>query len=133
MHEWALAEAVVRSLEEIARGRKVKRFVVVLGVLQSIDEEIFRFALNTLLEDAKNRGVLDVETYEIIHEDPVARCLSCGYEWSIDMNSFDSDAREAIHFLPEAVHCFVKCPRCGSSDIEIVRGRGVRLEVVEYE
>ncbi len=36
--------------------------------------------------------------------------------------------QEAIHFVPEAAHAFIRCPACGSPDFEISKGRGVWVE-----
>jgi Zn finger protein HypA/HybF involved in hydrogenase expression len=38
---------------------------------------------------------------------------------------------EAIHFIPELSHAFVRCPECGSPDFIILAGRGITLERVE--
>jgi hydrogenase nickel incorporation protein HypA/HybF len=46
------------------------------------------------------------------------------------LRSLDEEAREAIHFLPEAAHAYIRCPKCGSPDFEILSGRGVWLESV---
>jgi hydrogenase nickel incorporation protein HypA/HybF len=35
------------------------------------------------------------------------------------------DVRESIHFLPESIYAYYRCPRCGSIDFEIVKGRGI--------
>ena len=41
------------------------------------------------------------------------------------------DVREAIHFVPEIAHTYIKCPKCGSPDFEVVQGRGVWLESIK--
>jgi hydrogenase nickel incorporation protein HypA/HybF len=41
------------------------------------------------------------------------------------------DTAEAIHFVPEVAHTYIKCPSCGSPDFEIVEGRGVWLENIK--
>jgi hydrogenase nickel incorporation protein HypA/HybF len=43
----------------------------------------------------------------------------------------EDDIKEAIHFLPEAVHAYISCPNCGSFDFEIVGGRGVYIRRIE--
>ncbi len=130
VHEWALAEALIEYLRNYMKsvnGRYVEKLVIGLGKLQSIDKEIFSFALTELL---KQEGII-VNSIEFVEEDILFKCRKCGYLWKIDLNEFDEWIRESIHFVPEAVHSFIKCPRCGSHDFEVVRGRGVRvLEVV---
>ena len=43
----------------------------------------------------------------------------------------NEEAREAVHFVPEIAHTFMKCPRCGSPDFEIVTGRGIWIESIK--
>ena len=39
-----------------------------------------------------------------------------------------ANEREAIHFVPESAHAFLRCPACKSPDFEISKGRGVWVE-----
>ena len=41
------------------------------------------------------------------------------------------ETREAIHFLPEAAHAFVRCPSCGSPDFAVSKGRGVSIKSID--
>ncbi len=125
MHEWALANAVVKSLSELYEKGFRGRVEVVLGELQSIDLEVFKLALNTLIEEEGVRGV----EYDIVTEEAEFKCRRCGGEWRLKDLKLSSSEIEAIHFLPEAVHAIVKCPYCGSRDYSIVRGRGVYIRV----
>ncbi|NPA96209.1 MAG: hydrogenase nickel incorporation protein HypA [Crenarchaeota archaeon] len=126
MHEWALAEAIARYAESVCSSRRVSKIVVKLGTLQAIDREVLSFALNAILESDGIRGA------EIVLEDEEAvfRCRRCGATWRYSDVELDEALREAIHFLPEAVHSFVRCPRCGSRDFEVVKGRGVEVAEV---
>ena len=45
----------------------------------------------------------------------------------------DDDAAEAIHFVPELAHAFMRCPDCGSPDFEVAAGRGVAISGIEGE
>ncbi len=129
VHEWALAESIILYLQRLrAMGRNVKKLVIGLGELQSIDEEVLSFALREL---AKSSGLEDVEI-ELRKIEAVLRCRSCGYEMKLSDLGLDEGVREAIHFVPEVVHAYVSCPRCGSRDIEIVSGRGIEVLDVEY-
>jgi len=126
LHEWALAEAIVRYCESKCGNLRVSRVVVRLGTLQAIDREVLRFALSAILE---SEGVKDVEIV-LEDEEAVFRCRKCGFSWRYSDLELDEATREAIHFLPEAVHAFVKCPKCGSRDFEVVKGRGVEVPEV---
>ncbi|ABN69290.1 hydrogenase expression/synthesis, HypA [Staphylothermus marinus F1] len=130
VHEWALAEALLDYVENYAKQKginHVKRLVVKLGVLQSIDKEILSFSLNQLLS---LRDIV-IDKIDLIDEPVVLKCRRCGYEWSPKMDDVDESIREAIHFVPETVYSFFKCPRCGSRDFEIVKGRGVEIDSIE--
>ena len=125
MHEWALANAVVKSIAELSRKGFRGRVDVVLGELQSIDEDVFSFALKTLMEEEGLEGI----SYRLVREKARFKCRRCGGEWSLEQLEITSEDKEAIHFLPEAVHAIVKCPYCGSRDYEVTSGRGVYLRV----
>ncbi|MGB9827893.1 hydrogenase nickel incorporation protein HypA [Thermosphaera chiliense] len=126
VHEWALAESIVLFLEN-SGFRKVKSLRIGLGILQSIDKEIFSFSLQELLRD---KG-LTVENLEIVDENAELECNTCGYRWSLSPESMDEAVRESIHFVPESIHAFTKCPKCGSRDFSITQGRGVRIIEVQ--
>jgi len=122
MHEWALAEAIVDYITKVSGGkRKFKRVTVKLGELQSIDEEILRFSMREIL---KADGIY-VNELRFERDPAVFRCRNCGHEWSLKDMKIDEEIKELIHFVPEAVHTYFKCPKCGSRDFEIVGGRGV--------
>lgn len=132
VHEWALADALARYIVYRIGGegkKNIKRIIVRLGVLQSIDKEILGFALKEILESMGYR----VKEIDFDDEEPVLKCRKCGYEWKPDMNVFDETIREAIHFVPETIFSYYKCPRCGSRDFDIVKGRGVDVTLIEVE
>jgi hydrogenase nickel incorporation protein HypA/HybF len=127
MHEWALAEGVARYLCSVAGGGKLKSVKIGLGELQSIDEEVFRFALAELL---RVEGCeLSEDSVVFVRKPAAFQCRKCGYSWTLNEVGLNDEEREAIHFIPEVVHAYVSCPACGSRDFDVVGGRGV--EVVE--
>jgi len=130
MHEWALAEAVVSTVSQIAIREGLRRVTEVrlkVGELQQIEIEILRFALSEL----KRSSLLEEAEFIIETEKAELRCRVCGHKWFFKRNEVDEDVAEAIHFVPEIAHAYIRCPRCGSPDFEVVRGRGVWLESVE--
>ncbi|MCD6592661.1 hydrogenase nickel incorporation protein HypA [Candidatus Bathyarchaeota archaeon] len=130
MHEWALAEAVVSTVSQIAIREGLRRVTEVrlkVGELQQIEIEILRFALSEL----KRSSLLEEAEFIIETEKAELRCRVCGHKWFFRRNEVDEDVAEAIHFVPEIAHAYIRCPRCGSPDFEVVRGRGVWLESVE--
>ncbi len=128
VHEWALAEAIADYVFKTAPFAKRVRVTVRLGELQAADEEVLEFALREIM---KSEGV----ECEVIlkREDCVLKCRKCGYEWLLKDVGFEEEVREAIHFVPEVVHSYLKCPKCGSRDFEVIKGRGVWVEEVRWE
>ncbi|MCW4017606.1 MAG: hydrogenase nickel incorporation protein HypA [Candidatus Bathyarchaeota archaeon] len=129
MHEWALAEAVVKTAGEIAKKeglKQVTEVTVKIGELQDVEREIFRFALSQIkpasFEDAK---------FRISTAKTLLKCKVCGNTWKFSDNKIDKETAEAIHFVPEVAHTYIKCPHCGSPDFEILQGRGVWLQSIK--
>ena len=134
MHEWALADAIVRTVLDYANregAKRVKAVKVVLGELQDVDGGIVKFAMEQLFSGTIAEGAKIV----FIGHEAVFRCRNCGYEWKLRevKNRFDERLREDMHFIPEVVHAFLACPKCGSHDFEIVKGRGVYVAGIMIE
>ena len=62
-------------------------------------------------------------------------CSNCGNEWKFDdmKKKFSEDEGEAIHFIPEVAFVHGRCPKCGSPDFEISKGRGVSILSIKGE
>ncbi|MGB9786625.1 MAG: hydrogenase nickel incorporation protein HypA [Infirmifilum uzonense] len=131
MHEWALAEAVARTVEElVVKGRDVRQVEVVLGELQAVDEGVFELALKELFEEMRREKGIDVQGFKITREKAAFKCQVCGHTWTLEEWPVKEEFREAVHFVPEVVHSHYSCPRCGSRDFEITAGRGVKVRVI---
>jgi hydrogenase nickel incorporation protein HypA/HybF len=125
MHEWALAEAVVSAASEVARKeglREVTEVRIGVGELQQIEHDVFEFALSQL-----KKAELEGARFRIERVRAKLRCRACSHVWTFARERLDESAVEAIHFVPEVAHAYVKCPRCGSPDFEVLEGRGVWL------
>jgi hydrogenase nickel incorporation protein HypA/HybF len=133
MHEWALAEAVIAAVERIRRengSRPVLSVALRFGELQNVDLEAFRAGL------AAGLGGLPYtsEIFRFLTEPAAFRCRACGRLWLLaESPGIGEVEREAIHFLPESAHAYLRCPGCGSPDFELAAGRGVAIESVELE
>lgn len=125
MHEWALAESVIKTIK--AEKRNIRYAEVVFGQLQDIDREIFSFALKELLAQEKNSPI----KIKIVDEKAVFECRSCGKKFDLEKGISDPSEKENVHFLPEMVKAFLKCPACSSRDFEILKGRGLSLRIKE--
>jgi len=128
MHEWALAEAVISTVSQIAEKEGLKEVAEVeikVGELQQIERDILEFALSQLktlkLKNAKFR----IKTLKA-----ELKCRVCGQKWIFRKEKMNEEIAEAIHFVPEIAHTYIKCPKCGSPDFEILKGRGIWLESV---
>ncbi len=133
MHEWALAESVIKSVVENAAAEKIKRLKeagVVFGELQAIDKEIFVFALEELRKQFP--AAKDCK-FKILTEPAAFRCKACAHEFLLKSLKKTKDEAEFIHFVPEMAHTFLKCPKCKSPDFEIAAGRGVSISYIKGE
>jgi hydrogenase nickel incorporation protein HypA/HybF len=128
MHEWALAEAVVESVRREAGGRRVLGVRLSFGELQQVDRGIFAAAVADLAPEAG----LDAAVFTVEVEAARFACRACGRRWALaEAAGLGEDEREAVHFLPEAAHAFVRCPGCGSADFDVAAGRGVSIAAIE--
>jgi hydrogenase nickel incorporation protein HypA/HybF len=129
MHEWALAEAVIAAAQQTADKegvKEVREVTIKVGELQQVEEDILLFALSQLkqseLKDAR---------FRIKKAKTKLKCRSCSNVWLFSREKLDEETAEAIHFIPEVAHTYIKCQKCGSPDFEIVEGRGVWLENIK--
>jgi len=129
MHEWALAEAILKSAEQVVEKENLKEVTEVtikVGELQQVEAPILRFALNQLKPDFFKKA-----KFRILKAKSVLKCRVCGITWEFSFKKLDRATAEAIHFVPEVAHTYIKCQKCGSPDFEIVAGRGVWLENIQ--
>ena len=131
MHEWALAEGVISTARKFTEENgltKVTEVVVVIGELQQVEHDVLEFAFEQLktklFEDAK--FILKAEPAKF-------KCRNCGNEWTFKAQGLTEDVSEAIHFVPEMAHVYIKCTECGSPDFEVSEGRGVWLATIKGE
>lgn len=129
MHEWALAEAVISTVSQIAEKEGLKEVAEVeikVGELQQIELDVLEFALSQLKTLKLKNAKFNVQTVKA-----ELKCRVCGYKWLFEKEKVNEETAEAIHFVPEIAHAYVKCPKCGSPDFEILQGRGVWLESIK--
>jgi hydrogenase nickel incorporation protein HypA/HybF len=131
MHEWALAEAVLAAASEAADNEGLKQVSEVkirVGELQGIELEILNFAFSQLKKGKFKSAKFTMETVEATF-----KCRACNNTWTFSKDKVDEATAEAIHFVPEVAHTYIKCPKCGSPDFEITEGRGVWLDSIKGE
>jgi hydrogenase nickel incorporation protein HypA/HybF len=134
MHEWALAESIVMATVEEAQKEHLKsitQVTVYIGELQQIEKEIFLFALTELAKSQK--PPIKKDAFQLKTEHSTLTCKNCGHTWKYrDMKkTLNATESESIHFIPEVVFVHARCPKCGSPDFEISKGRGVVLSSIK--
>ena len=129
MHEWALAEGVITTATRFAEENnitKVTEVVVVVGKLQQVEHEVLEFAFENLKTPLFENAAF------VLQSQPARfKCRNCGNEWSFTSQGMTEDVSEAIHFVPEMAHVYIKCSQCGSPDFEVTEGRGVWLATIK--
>lgn len=131
MHEWALAEAVIAAASQIAEKEELKQVTeinVKIGQLQQVERPILRFALSQL-----KPAYFKKAKFHITKAKTKLKCRVCEHNWIFKTQNLKKDTAEAIHFVPEVAHTFIKCPKCGSPDFEICEGRGIWLDSIKGE
>jgi len=131
MHEWALAEGVLSTAEKFTKENglvKVTEVVVIIGELQQVEHEVLSFAFEQL-KTPLFRGT----KFTLKSQPARFRCRNCGNEWDFKAVGMKEDVSEAIHFVPEMAHVYLKCAKCDSPDFEVIEGRGVWLATIKGE
>ena len=129
MHEWALAEGVVKTADKFAQDQgfdEVTEVRIVVGELQQIEHDILEFAFDQLRTARMKEAKFVIETAPASF-----KCRKCSREWRLQTEKLEEEAGEAIHFVPEMAHVYIKCPSCESPDFEITEGRGVWLASIK--
>ena len=133
LHEASIAQAIIEAAEEALRehnireDERVEAVEIEVGALALVDVESLRFALEVLSKGTRLEGA----RFELRVVTPRLRCRSCGYEWSVDVEGLDDNVKLFLHFAPDKVYEMLKCPRCGSRDIEVVEGMDVKLKSIK--
>lgn len=113
MHEYSLARALLRQVEEIVRreGAAAASSVrVTIGEFSGVDPELLQMAFQQVA------GQSPLVSAELLIEKVAlaARCESCSCEFTV----------ERFHFV---------CPKCESGSVKVVRGEELMLERVMLE
>jgi hydrogenase nickel incorporation protein HypA/HybF len=129
MHEWALAEAVIATAQQIAEKenlKEIKEVTIKVGELQQVEKDILLFALSQLKPPK-----FKTAKFRITRAKSILKCRACNTTWLFSKLKLDKETVEAIHFVPEVAHTYIKCQKCGSPDFEIIEGRGIWLQNVK--
>jgi len=113
MHEYAIAQALLEKVEEIARehsARVVTRVVVQVGKLRGVLPDILRFGFEVASADTIAAGAA-LEIEEVLIR---VRCNSCAAESNLDTPLY-------------------LCPACGSTDLTQIAGSELILKSLEID
>ncbi len=112
-------------------GRKVASVEVRVGELAQFDIRLVR----ELLNDLKGGTPLEGAKVVVRLEKSKVRCLSCGSVWGFKhlIKPMPEDEKEVVHFFPELLGAYSRCPSCAASFLEIVEGRSVRIARVKFD
>lgn len=114
MHEWRIAEYISHLAKE------AKKVIIEVGELQGINIGILRDILSSMLK----------VRFEIVEVPASIRCLRCNHLFGMDEVKLGDEEREMIHFFPEVYKCWIRCPRCGSIDLKVEKGRGIHVKLL---
>ena len=120
MHEFSIADDIVKNVLETAKKNRGKRVVSVLleiGELTHLSREQVSFWIKELFRDSVAEGAeVKIKTIKAR-----IRCKGCGYKGGMGPDQEDSFR----HLIPAS------CPRCNSFQINIEKGRECILRKIQ--
>ncbi|MGC8733485.1 MAG: hydrogenase nickel incorporation protein HypA [bacterium] len=132
MHEVSLAKATYDTINSICLKfnksiNQIKEINLSIGEIQYLDLDIFFNFLKDYLNNEDINIKWNIKKAKL-------KCNICFNEWlySENLNNLKEEEKEAIHFIPETVHLYIRCPKCNSNDFSIIDGRGVFVESITY-
>ena len=140
LHEWAVADAIVSSLVSFCSSKGASRILeveIVYGEAMEYDLDVLRDAVEYLSKGTPLEGAKIV----FREEKSIFRCNACGAEWdmaeaerlinrALKVEEEGEGFESPLHFIPELASSLMRCPRCGSPDVEMVKGDSVRVSKV---
>lgn len=113
MHEFSIAMNIVEIIKEAAldaQANIIAKIELEIGTLAGVEEEALNTALNICLKDTV------AENAEIIIDNikGFAKCKECSENFATD-------------------DLFTICPECNSFNIEIVRGKELKVKAIHAE
>jgi hydrogenase nickel insertion protein HypA len=145
MHEFGIAQSIVEYALSEAEKNKVGRVSEIhleLGELSMIDRSFLSNALKLLMTDPRLKGC----KVHFRKQSASFVCRKCSSKWSMaetmkQLNQVpekllvrEPDSKELpLHFLPSLYSAFVRCPKCGSSDLDMTGGDDVRIRRLVLE
>ncbi|QIW23893.1 hydrogenase maturation nickel metallochaperone HypA [Sulfolobus sp. S-194] len=133
MHEWSIAYSVVKTLTENF-NKRISKVTLVIPLFSFLDVGILKEAFNEL---KKENPIVENAELEVKIQEPSFRCRNCNREFKFsDIQQQVGEVKNSygeeypLHLMPELFPAFIKCPYCGSHDIEAI-GQEIYIEKVE--
>ncbi len=114
MHELAIAQGIIKSLDESLTPdqlERVKRVIVTVGELNAVQKDCLEFAFSAITAGTSKEGV--ELTLEYVK--PVFRCKGCGAEFSPSDGFYSA------------------CPECGGFGVDVIEGDELFVRSVDLE
>ena len=145
MHELGIAQSIVDYAVTEAKARKASRVAEVqveVGELSMIERPILSNALRMLRTGPLMEGC----RFRVRGRKVAFSCRKCSATWPMaeamkqlekvpqDLLVNEPDSKEVpLHFLPSLYPAFVRCPKCGSADLDVTAGEDVKIMRVVFE
>ena len=145
MHELGIAQSIVDYAVTEAKARKASRVAEVqveVGELSMIERPILSNALRMLRTGPLMEGC----RFRVRWRKVAFSCRKCSATWPMadamkqlekvpqDLLVNEPDSKEVpLHFLPSLYPAFVRCPKCGSADLDVTAGEDVKIMRVVFE
>ncbi len=117
-----MAQQIFNIVMKVAKENGVEKILEInleVGQLTFLNPDQLKFALKVLSEDTIAQDAkIKIEVIQ-----PEIRCNSCKYTGKISYNGPEYHAIYPVVFL--------KCPKCGSTDVEITRGRECNIKNIK--
>jgi hydrogenase nickel incorporation protein HypA/HybF len=123
MHEFSVAQEIIRSVIREAQKHDAKRVIKVeleIGEITFLNPEQVTFWVEQGMRGTVGEG-LEIVVRRI---EPEIRCEDCGYQGRLEV---EEDPRH--HFV---LPVFL-CPKCGSGKVRITRGKETLLKRLEID
>lgn len=111
MHELSLAESVIEIIEKAAILQRFEKVCVVwleVGSMAGVDQDAMRFCFDAVTRDTLAEGA----RLEIVEVPGTGTCKDCG----------------SIHPVTDLL---ADCPKCGSVNVQVDGGSGLRVKELD--
>ena len=127
----SIIDAILNELNKRGlKGVRVTKVKVKVGELSLVDP----IALKNSFEAYALGSPLQGATLEVEVVPSKFRCKRCGHEWSFkELYPSLKTNLPILHLYPHLLSEILKCPRCGSPEVEILEGEEFVIESFEYQ